>query len=74
MFTRILRVILGDSPSPFESYYQSVLQFAAADVAPSISEARADYLRRRCARTNTATRNTRMPAAVTRARAFAAVR
>ena len=35
MLAKILRVIMGRSPSALESYYQSVLQFTAADVAPS---------------------------------------
>ncbi|MHB1132323.1 MAG: hypothetical protein ACYC4L_08045, partial [Chloroflexota bacterium] len=46
MFRNLLRRILGNGQSQSESYYQSILQFANAEVAPSMSEARADYMRR----------------------------
>ncbi|MHB1005438.1 MAG: hypothetical protein ACYC3S_07295 [Chloroflexota bacterium] len=45
MLKSILRSIFQGNDGAFESYYQRVLETAASEVAPSASEAKADYLR-----------------------------
>ena len=45
MLKSILRSIFHSGDGAFESYYQRVLETASSEVAPSATEAKADYLR-----------------------------
>ena len=45
-FISIVRSLLPESESPFETYYNSILLHSSAELAPSASEARREYAQR----------------------------